>query len=128
MKYIFNGKEIEISDAELEKNMEALEITKEEAIEMWLDDHDFVKNEEAEEMTAKAKSVKRYEKSGEPRKKSTRERKVDTDKVDILNLLTADLLKDERLKDYTSKTESEFSFTFCGNPYTIKIIKHRPKK
>ena len=66
MKYNFNGKEINIPDAEIENNMKVLEISREEAIAMWLDDNDYTENEEVEELTAKAKSVKRYEKAEKP--------------------------------------------------------------
>ena len=57
-----NGKTVNIPDAEIEKNMKALEISKEEAIDMWLFDNDYEDNEEVDEMTVKAKAVKRYEK------------------------------------------------------------------
>ena len=38
MIYNFNGKNINIPDKEIEKAMKSLELTKEEAIEMWLED------------------------------------------------------------------------------------------
>lgn len=89
-------------------------ITKEEALEM-------------AKMELNAKEVKRYEKSETPRKKTTRERKVDLDKAHILDLL---------IKGYTLehpclvqvKNETEFSFNYNENAYTVKLIKHRPKK
>ena len=59
MKYNFNGKVLNIPDAEIEKNMKALEISRDEAIEMWLDDNDYIENEEAEALTEKAKVIKR---------------------------------------------------------------------
>ena len=77
MKYNFEGREINIPDKEIENSMRLLDISKEEAIEMWLDDNDFTSNAEVEEMTAKAKKVKRYEKSDAPRKKVVKERKID---------------------------------------------------
>ena len=81
MKYNFNGKEINIPDAEIENSMKLLSISKEEAIEMWLDDNDYTTNEEVEKLTEKAKKeVKRYEKSDAPRKKTEKVRKVDDEK------------------------------------------------
>ena len=62
-----NGKTVNIPDAELAENMKALGISKEEAIDMWLFDNDYEDNEEADEMTIKAKAVKRYEKGDAPR-------------------------------------------------------------
>ena len=80
MKYNFNGKEINIPDAEIQHNMKTLGISEKEAIEMWLDDNDYTENEVVEELTKKAKTVKRYEQADKPRKKVTKERKVDEEK------------------------------------------------
>ena len=41
MKYTLkNGKVVNIPDKEIEQSMKVLELTKEEAIEMWLEDND----------------------------------------------------------------------------------------
>ena len=59
MKYqLKNGKSVNIPDKEIEKSMKALELTKEEAIQMWLEDNDYEINEEQEELDSKAKKVK----------------------------------------------------------------------
>ena len=55
MLYNFNGKNIRIPDAEIEKNMKLLQLTKEEAIELWLDDNDYTENAEAAELTRRRK-------------------------------------------------------------------------
>ena len=127
MKYNFNGKEINIPDAEIEKNMKALDISKDEAIEMWLDDNDYMENEEAEALTEKAKAVKRYEKSDRPRKKIVKERKVDEEKKRLLNFCRIPIEGAGGIIT-NIKNEAEFSFTFGGNYYTVKLVKHRPPK
>lgn len=58
MKYTVNGKSINIPNEELEKNMKALELTKEEAIQLWLEDNGFEENEEQNALDEKAKKVK----------------------------------------------------------------------
>lgn len=58
MRYNFNGKNINIPDAELEKSMKILGMTKEEAIEMWLEDEGYLDNEEQAELEQKAKDNK----------------------------------------------------------------------
>ena len=59
MKYTLkNGKSINIPDKEIEKSMKALDLTKEEAIEMWLEDNDYEVNEEQVALDEKAKKVK----------------------------------------------------------------------
>ena len=127
MKYNFNGKEINIPDAEIEKNMKVLEISKKEAIEMWLDDNDYTENEVVEELTAKAKTVKRYEKADKPRKATTKERKVDEEKKRLLDLCRVPIEGAGGIVTNV-KNEAEFSFTFGNNCYTVKLVKHRPPK
>lgn len=127
MKYNFNGKEINIPDAEIEKNMKVLEISKKEAIEMWLDDNDYTENEVVEELTAKAKTVKRYEKADKPRKATTKERKVDEEKKRLLDLCRVPIEGAGGIITNV-KNEAEFSFTFGDNCYTVKLVKHRPPK
>ena len=127
MKYDFNGKMINIPDKDIEKLMSALELTKEEAIETWLDDNDYTANEEAEELTKKAKVIRRYEKSDNERKKVTKERKVDEEKKRLLTDVKA-LIEGLGAVVTNVKNEAEISFTFGENDYTFKLIKHRPKK
>lgn len=59
MKYTLpSGKNVNIPDQEIEKNMKVLELTREEAIEMWLEDEGYLDNEEQNELDEKAKKVK----------------------------------------------------------------------
>jgi hypothetical protein len=88
-----------------------------------------VTREEAEEMAEmeiKANGIKHYEKSDKPRKAVKKERKVDTDKKYLLNLLIAAINAETCIKNV--KTETEFSFEFGNDEYSVKLIKHRPKK
>lgn len=128
MKYDFNGKILNIPEAELDKSVKCLGISREEAIQLWLDDNDYTINETVEELSEKAKeNIKRYEKSDKKRKASTRERKVDTEKKKFL----------EGFRIFVEgcggcltnkKNEAEFSFTYGENEYTVKLVKHRAKK
>ena len=127
MKYNFNGKEINIPDAEIENSMKLLSISKEEAIEMRLDDNDYTTNEEAEKLTEKAqKEVRRYEKSDAPRKKAEKTRKVDDEKKTLLGYLMDAIRPHANIT--AVKNEAEFSFTLGKTEYTVKLIKHRAKK
>ena len=59
MRYTLpNGKNVNIPDEEIKKSMKALDLTKEDAIQMWLEDNDYEVNEEQAELDAKAKKVK----------------------------------------------------------------------
>ena len=126
MKYNFNGKEINIPDAEIQHNMKALGISEEEAVNMWLDDNDYTENEVVEELTKKAKSVKRYEQAEKPRKKTVKERKVDEEKKHLINILVTSL--NGEVSNISVKNEAEISFICNKNSYTIKLVKHRPPK
>lgn len=59
MKYqLKSGKTVNIPDNEIQNFMKSLDLTKEDAIQMWLEDNDYEVNEEQEELDAKAKKVK----------------------------------------------------------------------
>ena len=128
MTYNFNGKNLTIPDKDLENLMITLELTKEEAIQTWLDDNDYTTNEVVEELTAKAKKeIKRYEKSDKTRKAVTKERKVDEEKKAFLDGFR--VFAEGKGGVVTNiKNEAEFSFTFNGTEYSVKLIKHRAKK
>ena len=128
MKYDFNGKILNIPDKELKNSMEALGISKEEAIQMWLDDNDYTTNETVEELSEKAKkNIKRYEQSDKKRKASTKERKVDEEKKRFLNGFRI-FAEGLGAVVTSTKNEAEFSFSFGENAYTVKLVKHRPPK
>lgn len=59
MKYTLpNKKVVNIPDCEIEKSMKNLELTKEEAVQLWLEDNDYEINEEQEALNEKAKKIK----------------------------------------------------------------------
>ena len=55
MTYNLNGRAIRIPDTDIERSMKSLELTKEEAIQMWLEDEGSLENEEQEALEKKAK-------------------------------------------------------------------------
>ena len=115
-------------EQQIEKYMKSLDISREEAEQLWLDDQEDFIGEEGEQMTQKAKEIRRYEQK-EPTKKErkTRERKVDTDKLFILTKVK-DLLEEMELTEISLKTETEISFLFNGASYSMKLTKHRLPK
>lgn len=113
-------------EQEIQKNMKVLGISREEAEQLWEDDQNDFIGEEGEEMTRKAKEVKRYEKGDKPRAKAKKERKVDENKKLILDKLHKAL--ETFVKITNVKTETEISFMYNDEEYTLKLTKHRPKK
>lgn len=115
--------------AEIEKFMQKLGISYEEAVQLMEDDEEDFIGEEGEEMTKKAKINSATERvQGEkPKKKAVKERKVDEEKGHILGCLS-ETLKEMGVENATTKTETEISFEMNGNKYTLKLTKHRPPK
>ena len=77
-------------------------------------------------MTQQAKKGGRHYEQKDERKKSTRERKVDTDKYELMQCVQFGI--EEIVQNLQVKTENECSFSYNGCEYSLKIIKHRPKK
>lgn len=122
-----NGKKVNIPDKDIDNYVDKLEISQAEAIEMWLCDNDYETNEEQEELVKKSKGQRHYEKSDTPRKKTTRERKVDEEKKHLISCIKV-LLEGLGANISNVKNEAEISFIFGKNDYTLKLIKHRPPK
>lgn len=79
MKYNLNGKNINIPDTDIKQSMKSLELTKEEAIQMWLEDEGYLENEEQEALEKKAKDNRitatiHQASAKDPRKKTQKER------------------------------------------------------
>lgn len=111
----------------VQRYMQSLECSREEAIQLIKDDLSDEMTPEQKELETKAKSMKRrYEKSDIPRKKTTRERKVDTIKKGLLDIVL-DALQDT-VKITNILNELSADFEYCGEEYTIKITRHRKKK
>lgn len=127
MKYKISGKELIIPDEEIKNFEKKYSVSESEAVQLWLEDNDFLDNEEVEKMTKKAKQTRHYEKSDKERKKTTRERKVDETKKKIINGFRV-YLEGSGATVEPLATEAEMKFTYEGESYTVKLIKHRPPK
>lgn len=125
MKY--NG--FEVPDKEVDKLVDTLEISIADACELWLADNGKIVNEEQEKANRQAETApRRYEQGTTPRKKSTKERKVDENKAEILNLIQKSLENHPDIVITGQKTETELYFEYENDKYTVKLTKHRPKK
>ena len=131
MRYTFEGKTITIPDAELEKSMKLLDISKEEAIQMWLEDNDYCENEEVEILTAKAKENKAVQHGAVNVNKSKsitkRERKPDVEKEEIISKLAEFLETIGTSVKITNKSKL-IEFEIGENHYKVDLIKQRPPK
>lgn len=139
MKYEFNGRNITIPDETITKSMKLLEISKEEAIQMYLEDEGYITNETVEELTKKAKAAgteKITAKSTKPRKKSERKRKPDEEKELIIDILANTLIEKSEEKVINIDINSIkivnkgkiIEFSIGNNHYKLDLIKKRPPK
>lgn len=130
MNYNLNGKNIRIPDSELEKNMRILEISKDEAIQMYLEDEGYFENETVEELTKKAKengTAKVKAKSTKERKPVKRGRKPDEEKENIIKILE-NALKNAGFDAKITNKSKIIEFSAGENRYKLDLIKKRPPK
>jgi hypothetical protein len=136
MKYTLeNGKTVNIPDSEITNNMKLLELTREEAIQLWLEDNDYEENEEQAELDAKAKKVKidHGAHADKPRKKSEKPRtvKVSDAKKEFFSALS------QFLSEFSAENGAEmavlkenklFQVAFGGEIFKIDLIQQRKPK
>jgi len=129
MTYNFNGKNIRIPDTDIERSMKVLKLSKDEAIQLWLEDEGYLENEVVEELTKKAKEnrILKGAKSDKPRKPTKRERKPDEEKEKIIQILSNALINEGFFPEITNKSKI-IEFNIAENHYKIDLIKKRPPK
>lgn len=135
MTYDFNGKKIRIPDAEIEKSMKVLEISKEEAIQVWLEDEGYLENEEQEELCRKAKenriTATIHEASATtPKKKTQKERtRKENPTKEMVIAEIAKILPNFAENVQILNVGKLISFTIGENSYEIDLKqKRKPKK
>lgn len=124
-------------EQQIEQYMKSLDISREEAEQLYEDDQaDFI-GEEGEEMTSKAKEIRRYEKADEKKARKPREKKIDQEKVEILNWIEGALVGrhsiiEEGDWDFSEvakpNPQKEITFRVGENEYSLTLTKHRPPK
>lgn len=129
MNYNLNGKNIRIPDADIKKSMELLEISHDEAVQLWLEDEGYLENEVVEELTEKAKEnkISHEAKADKPRKPVKRERKPDEEKEHLIEIL-ANCLKNAGFSTEITNKSKIIEFNVGENHYKLDLIKQRPAK
>lgn len=119
------GKVFTVDESDIKDIMETEKMNRETAVRCYFEDMGLIDAGEKATITevANAPQKRRYVKSDKPRKKAERVRKVDEEKKVILNKLMS-VIDAEKIV----KNEAEFSFNLNGTDYTVKLVKHRPKK
>ena len=132
MRYTLeNGKCVNIPEAEIENNMKLVN-SREEAIQIWLEDNEYVVNEEQEALCAKAKdnritSIIHEAREDDVEKKRTVVKKENPTKEMIISKV-AELLK-ELADDVVIENAAKIvTFNLDGNSYKLDLIQRRAKK
>ena len=115
-------------EQEIQKHMQVLGLTREQAEQLWEDDNSDFVSEEMAEMERKAKANRRYEQSDKPRAKAKREVKVDEEKVKIIDFLMRVLADSDVSQLEIKNPQREIAFQLNGADYSLTLTKHRPKK
>lgn len=131
MIYKVNGKSVQIPKAEIEKNMEKLELSENEAIQLWLEDNGYEVNEEQEILDSKAKQARiDYGVDKEKGKKlsSPKKVKVSDEKKELFHKIYSELLTYGNSNVTILKENKLISCTINGKIFKIDIIETRPPK
>lgn len=123
-------KDINISDKEIDKLVDTLGISVEEAIQIWLEDNDYEVNEEVERLTKQAKDNKITATiHGAQKVRTKREvvRKEDPDKEWLIQQL-ADTLGKLGISYKVTNIGKIIEFEYNNNSYKIDLVKRRPAK
>lgn len=132
MKYIIGKKEIDIPEKEIDKLMDSLDISEDEAVQTWLFDNDYIENEEEAILTKKAKdnritaTIHDAKDITKARAKRNVERKEDVDKEMIIAAV-ANILQGMGIKGKVTNKSKIVEFEYNGNEYKIDLIRRRKK-
>jgi hypothetical protein len=121
-----------MTEKDIQKTMTKLDLTREEAIAMLQEDEMIdkmsVKEAQSDLSAEQKKAIKSATAVGAKKRTAVkRERKVDKVKKEIINCVRV-LLEGMGAIAEPLKNETDLHFTFKGDSYSVKLIKHRPPK
>ena len=125
-----NGRVITIPDSELNKCMEKLQLTHDEAVQMWLEDNEIEVNQEQAELDKKAKSIKiQHGASTEKERKPPKPRTVKTsdEKKQLFHTVYSALLEYGNSNVQILKENKLFSVQIGEKLFKIDLIEVRKK-
>lgn len=130
-----SGKVVRVPMAEINKSIALLGLTKDEAIQMYLEDEGYLENEEQTALERKAKENRitatiHQAKSTEVKQKTQKERvkKADPTKEGIIKAI-AEMLPDLNATDIVIVNEGKLiTFKIGADEYKVDLIRKRPPK
>lgn len=130
MKYTFQDKVLTIPDEWIIKTEKALNLSKDEVIVLWLEDNDYLQNDEKEALIEKTKGQKiKHEAKGKTeRKKRTVTKKENPDKKRVIDLIFNTLTK-EGFQNVKIENETKIvTFSIDEVNYKIDLVQKRKPK
>jgi len=130
MKY----KNHNVPNNEIDKLMDALDISMAEACEMWLSDHDVIENETVKELTEKAQknriTATIHKAKGEKKERKAREKKENPLKKEIIQAIYTVIANEitSSANTFVRNDEKYIDFTIGNREFTVNLVEHRPKK
>lgn len=134
MKYeLENGKIVNIPDKEIEKYMKSLELSKADAIDLWLEDNDLQVNEEQNALDEKAKKVKIDHQASaidktQAKEKKSRVVKISDEKQKLFDEIYHNLVEIYGGKVEIVKENKLLTVEINGKTFKLDLIEQRPKK
>lgn len=134
MRYTLKtGKVIVIPDAEIKQNMTALELTEQEAVEVWLEDNEYEINEEQAALDEKAKKEKVSVEAGKGQRKKIEHRtvKISDEKKAVFDTILENLDRCELIdrENVSILKENKLIQVKIGEKvFKIDVIEQRPPK
>lgn len=133
-EYIYKevkGKNVKIPKEQIDISMQNLNLTEDEAIQMYLEDEGIETNEEQERLEKLGKenrvTASLGAKAMQQKPRKPREKKRDFEKEDIISFLEKYLSeKYDNVKIINNSKLIEFDY--CGNHYRLDLIKQRGAK
>lgn len=125
-----NGKAVKIPMPDIVNYMQKLELTQDEAIELWLTDNDYMDNEEVDRLSQQAKDNKTNLRAdtGE-RKKRDVTKKENPTKEGIIKEVAAALENIGAVNIKITNISKLIEFEMDGNSYKLDLVqKRQPKK
>lgn len=125
-----NGKAVKIPMSDIVNYMQKLELTQDEAIELWLTDNDYLDNEEVDRLSQQAKDNKTNLRAdtGE-RKKREVTKKENPTKEGIIKEVAATLEKIGAVNIKITNISKLIEFEMDGNNFKLDLVqKRQPKK
>ena len=134
MRYNFNGKMLNIPDAEIKANMKNLELSEDEAIQVWLEDEGYLENEEQEQLCKKAKdnritaTIHKAGNNRTERKPSTRERQANPTKEAIIAAVAKILPELGAVNINIENVGKIITFSVNNEDFKLDLVQKRKKK